>query len=200
MRNSMRLPGTEHLSDAEYEEVKAREKEKYRNKMNMVCPSKEIRFAAKEITMTDSKCEMCVYHSLRHYDGCRIPHTTAYIEAVDLDVCYEGVLLFLSQQLECQKEDSNITLEEVDNLLESACSTIYVNLKTIAALCGVIIEIAKQKRTISLELTNNMYALLDATQEMIENWQYDSIDDFDNNNENDDDSLYDIENNYYEDY
>jgi hypothetical protein len=147
----------------------AKSKEEYKKRLKMLCPSKRLRIAAKDIAAGHKSCEKCFYSGESKQD-CRIPHTNAYMNALGIDPCYEGVLIYLSKEMERKQEETGATFDEIDGLLEDARSIIYDNLDTISALCGVIMEIESTKKFLPKKVLSNIYAIAEVTQDIIDNW------------------------------
>jgi hypothetical protein len=71
-------------------------KRKYNQMLEIICPSKDIRAFAKRIAKRKCPCDKCAYQN-----GflCMVPYTDGYMEDMEIDPCYEGVLMFLRNEM-----------------------------------------------------------------------------------------------------
>ncbi|GHU87196.1 hypothetical protein FACS1894202_00990 [Clostridia bacterium] len=73
-----------------------RKKRIYRQALEVICPSKDIRALAKRISKRKCPCDKCAFGS-----GylCNVPLSDGFIEDVGIDPCYFGVLMFLREEM-----------------------------------------------------------------------------------------------------
>ena len=71
-------------------------KRKYNQMLEIICPSKDIRAFAKRYAKRKNPCGKCAYQN-----GClcMVPYTDGYMEDMEIDPCYEGVLMFLRNEM-----------------------------------------------------------------------------------------------------
>ena len=118
-----RLSDIPDLSEAEIKARLNKEKAEYRKMLHGLCPSKETRQKARRASKRMNACDTCVY-----CDGesamCWYPHSDLYIEDLDIDPCYEGVLRYLVKEAEDarQKEERAYMYEVTAALIDApAC-------------------------------------------------------------------------------
>lgn len=176
MKKMSYIPGITNFLDAEREAFIAKEKKAYKKRLKMICPSKSIRRLAKGIADSDDSCGNCAYGGECGSDVCRVPHTEAYMEALDIYPCYEGVLFYLCKELEYEQQEKQEEeqkkreelLDELDDALECAQSLIYDNLTTIRTLAEIIIEMAADNGLITPMSLRCIHLILDETQEILD--------------------------------
>lgn len=185
MENITRLPGMAHLSDTEYEAFISKERKEYRKRLKMICPFKDIRKQAEKMAAELASCEYCLYAN--GDDGCCVPHTEAYIEAMDINPCYEGVLLRLCKDAERKIADCKEAADETAAELKRAYKTIYGNLETISVLCNLIINGAKNKKPLCPDILCCIRSLSETTQVIMDDWDFceDKTDEADFDNDDD---------------
>lgn len=170
------IPSVTHFLDAECEAFTAKEKKAYKKRLKMICPSKAIRQLAKEIADSDDPCGNCAYGNKCDTDVCRVPHTEAYMEALGIYPCYEGVLFYLCKELEYEQQEKQEEeqekreelLDELDNALECAQSLIYDNLVTIRTLAEIIIGMSADNGMITPMSLKCVRLILDETQDILD--------------------------------
>jgi hypothetical protein len=73
-----------------------RTKRLYKQALETLCPSKDIRAFAKRISKREVPCDKCAY-----FGGhlCNVPFSDALMEDIGIDPCYLGVLMFLREEM-----------------------------------------------------------------------------------------------------
>lgn len=178
MEKITRLPSMTHLSDLEYEAFALVEQREYSRRLKMICPSKELRLQAKEIADDDygNPCEKCVYGDKHNNEACRIPHTDAYMETLDIDPCYEGVLLFLSKEMERNQKEKDLKIDEADALLDNIPEILHSYLEVINSLTSTIIDVVDNNETFTPFALQLIRSMNDKTKKMLDNWDTDDED------------------------
>jgi hypothetical protein len=100
MNKLIRSPGFAGLTDSEYKEAVKKEREAYRKRLEIQCPSKKIMEKARKLANEGQSCSKCVYGDENCVDACKIPHTSAYMEEMEIEPCCEGILLYLCKEAE----------------------------------------------------------------------------------------------------
>ena len=137
----------------------AKERAKYQKMLRDLCPSKEMRDEAKRLSKRQDSCDMCVYDK---GDGflCCYPHSDWYMEDLNIDPCYEGVLRYLVK--EAEKE--NGVISEMLDCLQVSFDIAYDNLQIVRGLCFLILnEAGKKKEKIppyTLKMVRELNAML----------------------------------------
>jgi hypothetical protein len=103
----------------------------YRQALEVICPSKDIRALAKRISKRKCPCDKCVFGG-----GylCHMPFSDGLIEDVGIEPCYLGVLMFLRDEMG-DSTDCAVTLQlrqelyEVNEALIATCEAViaYAN-------------------------------------------------------------------------
>jgi len=108
------------LSEAESKARLDKEKAEYRKMLRDLCPSTETRQTARRISKRNDSCNKCVYCDGESYI-CWYPHTDMYMEDLNIDPCYEGVLRYLVKEAEeaRQKEEAEYIDEETAALIDA---------------------------------------------------------------------------------
>ena len=179
MNKTMCLPGWSDLSKNEYRAYSQTEKRQYEKRLNMLCPSKELQRAAKEISEDIDTCSKCVYYCPNNENICHIPHTEAYMDALGIDPCYEGALLYLCKGMERKQQENGVTLDEIDKLLNDYRTAIYDNLVTIKSLTDLLIHVAPRGESLSKGALICAHRLNEKTQGIIDEWYSDCEDEDD---------------------
>jgi len=145
MAKTTRLPGWADLSEGEYNAYLQTEKRQYENRLNLLCPSEELRREARETSEDTESCDQCVYYCPNEDEPCRVPHTEAYMDALGIDACYEGALLYLCKAMERKEQESGVTFGEIDAILQKYRTMIYDNLETMESLLEMLIHSADKE-------------------------------------------------------
>jgi len=148
------------LSEAEIKAQRDKEKAEYRKMLRDLCPLTETRQKARRISKRNDSCDTCVYCDGESYI-CWYPHTDIYMEDLDIDPCYEGVLRYLVKEAEeaeeaRQKERAEQIAEENAALVDApAClqKAMQHDDKVILILAGYLLDWAdKNKKPLKIEL------------------------------------------------
>jgi tagatose-1,6-bisphosphate aldolase non-catalytic subunit AgaZ/GatZ len=158
------LLGLPSLSEAERETQRKKERAAYRKMLRGLCPLKELRRQAKRISKRQDSCDKCVY-----CDGetwiCHYPHSDFYMEDLNIDHCYEGVLRYLVNEARIE-EDTDSVEEETAALIDApVClkKRIYSDNYILQIVSGYLLDWADNKRKPPKELIDkvrNMYDVL----------------------------------------
>ena len=136
------------LSESELKAQLTRRRAAYRKSLRELCPSKETRQKAKRISKRNDSCETCVY-----CDGetwiCHYPHSDLYMENMNIDPCYEGVLRHMVKAAK-EKQEAEITFRnelyaDLSTSPEHAVAVVMDDLETLRILCGWIISMIDDK-------------------------------------------------------
>lgn len=171
MEKIARLPGMAYMSDAEYEAFILKERKAYRKRLKMICPSKELRLLARGMADETESCLSCVYANSECL--CCIPHTEVYMDAMDIDPCYEGVLFQLCKDAEREEAEREETANELNYLLDKSRDIIYNDLVTFRTLTEMIIGITVRGDKISPAMLKVVRSLNKSANEALDEWEMD---------------------------
>jgi hypothetical protein len=94
------------LSPEEIKALNEQRKREYGQMLEKLCPSKDVQKLAKRIAKQSNACTKCVYYCCPPL--CLFPHTDGFIEDLEIDPCYEGVLRYLRQEMGVSDNDGEI--------------------------------------------------------------------------------------------
>ena len=162
----MKLINLSDVKDLSPEQRKAsidKKKREYREMLKGICPSKDIRALAKRLAGQDDRCDKCAYCN---DPLCIAPYSDAYMEDMEIDPCYEGVLLFLKNEMVKAHESAQVkTLEQEMAEMEE---TLIGTLEAIEALTGYISRVEDYDLGMRLILSNVKDEMRDAAREMLD--------------------------------
>jgi hypothetical protein len=109
-----------------------RTKRKYKQALETLCPSKDIRALAKRLAKRKCPCDKCVYcgGSL-----CNVPFSDGFMEDMEIDPCYMGILMRLRDEMG-DSADVAVTLQLRSELDDANEALIAVCEATIAVING----------------------------------------------------------------
>ena len=128
----------------------ANERAKYRKMLRDLCPSKEMRNEAKRLSKRQDSCEMCVYGKGEVFN-CHYPHSDWYMEDVNIDPCYEGVLRYLV----IEAEKAATAEKEIAALVDAPASIrkqIYSDNRSLYIVLDYLLDWADNKQKPSKEI------------------------------------------------
>ena len=154
----IKLSDIKPMTDAEIKAWRIAERKAYLKMLRDICPSMEMRKQAKRLSKRKDSCEKCVY-----CDGetpyCWYPHSDGYIEDLNIDHCYEGVLRYLVQEAE---KDNAVMTALMDCLADTA-DIAYENMKIMRSVLALILdETKKLNATIPFDEFKAFYDLYEA--------------------------------------
>jgi hypothetical protein len=144
-----------------------RMKRSYKQAVEAICPSKDIRAFAKRLSKREASCDKCAY-----FGGhlCKVPFSDALIEDIGIDPCYLGVLMFLREEMgdstDCAKMlKLRYDLDEVNEALIAVCEAVISSANGLPRfrVCkpdmqDIIILIAENMRDSTQEILNGALA------------------------------------------
>jgi len=175
MKKTTRLPGCEDLPIKEYDAYIREEKQRYEQRLNVLCPSKQIQRAAMDLSEDADSCTKCFYFCPNEKETCRLPHTKAYMDALAINPCFEGVLLRLCKDLERKQKQGGETVNEIDALLNEYQSIIQTNCEAIKSLCEIIIENSGDMKSLPDLWLWVIKMLNDGAKDVLDNWENDFV-------------------------
>jgi hypothetical protein len=104
-------------------------KREYKQTLESICPSKDIRALAKRLAKREYPCDKCLH---KEEDDCVFPYSDNYIEELDIDPCYEGILMFLRKEMGTSSDCEviikllNVLAEANDALITALEATISI--------------------------------------------------------------------------
>ena len=120
-----------------------------------LCPSKKMRREAKRISKKPDSCEKCVFSNCNS-PNCWYPYSDAYIDSLEIDHCYEGVLRFLVKEGKKGQESivpmTVIKNNELTGYMNTSVEELYNCLDIINILSGLILEMSDKNNKISPDL------------------------------------------------
>jgi len=132
----MKLITLSNVKDLSPEEQKAsidQKKREYRKMLNDICPITEIRVLAKKLAKQEVPCDKCAYSN---NPMCMAPYSDIHMEVLGIDPCYEGILLFLKNEMVKAHESAQVkTLEQE---LEEANEILLVAKEAINAFASIV--------------------------------------------------------------
>lgn len=164
-------------------ETKARlvkERAAYKKMLRDLCPSKEMQKKAKRISKQHDSCDMCVYGKGETW-SCRYPYSDWYMEDLNIDPCYEGVLRYLVKEAKENEKARRVEAlrKAVEELMlespKSIIQTVVEDCITTRILCGWILAMAEIDWQIpenSLEEVRELYNELDELLSVPDNDSY----------------------------
>jgi len=137
------LNNTKPLSPAEIEELREVKRARYFKELEALCSSEEIRQQARRISSRMDSCGTCVFSS-PDFPSCRYPHSDAYIEDLDIDHCYEGVLRYLVRDANMCEAVQTAAESTAALLTAPTClqNEVFRDNRVILVLCGIILDMA----------------------------------------------------------
>lgn len=131
----MELITLSDLKDVPPEQRRAnidKKKREYRQMLEGICPSKDIQALAKRLAKRESPCDKCVYCNI---PMCMAPYSDNHMEVMDIDPCYEGILLFLRKEM--GYTDDNAEIHKLRRELGESDEALRIALQAVIALTGV---------------------------------------------------------------
>jgi hypothetical protein len=107
-------------------------KREYREMLDEICPSKDIQALAKRLAKRESPCDKCVYCNV---PLCMAPYSDNHMEVMNIDPCYEGILLYLRKEMGCT--DDNAEIHKLRRELGESDEALRVALQALIALAGM---------------------------------------------------------------
>jgi len=137
----MEIPSVEELKKQDAADRKA-----YYKMLRELCPSEDMRKEAKRISKRKDACLTCVYYKAESDLSCLCPYSDGYMEDLNIDPCYEGVLRYLVESAQ-----SNTAEHVVDKDFEALKAApfclqkmAYNDNNMIIILSDIIIKMALQ--------------------------------------------------------
>lgn len=162
-----RLPGMEYMSGSEYKAFIKEERKAYRRRLRMIYPSKEMRQTADSLADGDESCANCYYYNKGGgSEMCRVPYTNAYRAALNIDPCYEGILVRLCKEMERERRQG-----ESGDELKIMRSRAYDTLETIDTIARVMINVAEKNETIPPVMAQCLRSISETAREIMKDWK-----------------------------
>jgi len=129
-------------------------KRKYRQMMEIICPSKDIRAFAKRFAKRKYPCDKCAY---RKDYACMVPYSDGYMEEMEIDPCYEGILVFLREEMGDSSDCGAMMKlrDELDETNDELCAVLESTI-AVADSFSFFMECKPDMQMLIIALTNKM--------------------------------------------
>jgi len=155
------------LSETEKKAVIDKEKAAYKKLLRDLCPSKEMRRQARRTSRMDDTCEKCAYCDDETW-LCNYPYSDGYIEDLNIDPCYEGVLRYLAKESgkaekkrEAEAKKQDMMYAEMDETLEKSVDIVLNCLKLICDLSSWIVTMTNENQELPCAAVEFVFETLD---------------------------------------